>query len=148
MSTYASRSTYMPKEGEIEKKWWIIDASDKTLGRLATEISLLLRGKKKPTFTRHVDTGDMVVVVNSAKIKLSGNKLKDKVYWSHSRFFGGIYSLTAEQLLQKSPGDVIMKAVQGMLPTNKLSDRLLTHLKVYPGTEHPHQAQKPQAYKI
>lgn len=148
MSTYTSRSTYMAKEGEIEKKWWIIDATDKTLGRLATEVSQLLRGKKKPVFTRHVDTGDMVVIVNSAKVKLSGNKLKDKLYWRHSRFFGGIYNLTAEQLLQKDPGEVISKAVQGMLPTNKLSNRLLTHLKCYAGAEHPHQAQKPEAYKI
>ncbi len=148
MSTYTSRSTYMAKEGEIEKKWWIIDATDKTLGRLATDVAQLLRGKKKPAFTNHVDTGDMVVIVNSSKVKLSGNKLKDKLYWSHSRFFGGIYNLTAEQLLAKDPNQVIMKAVKGMLPTNKLSDRLLTHLKCYPGTEHPHQAQKPEAYKV
>lgn len=148
MKTYASRSTFMAKEGEVEKKWWLIDATDKTLGRLATEISQLLRGKRKPQFTRHVDTGDMVVVVNSAKVKLSGNKLKDKIYWSHSRFFGGIYSLTAEQLLQRDPNQIIFKAVKGMLPTNKLSNRLLTHLKVYSATEHPHQAQKPESYKI
>jgi large subunit ribosomal protein L13 len=148
MSTYSSRSTYMAKEGEVEKKWWVIDATDKTLGRLATEVAQLLRGKKKPQFTRHVDTGDMVVVVNSAKVKLSGNKLKDKLYWRHSRFFGGIYNLTAEQLLAKDAGQVISKAVQGMLPTNKLSDRLLTHLKCYSGAEHPHKAQNPQAYKL
>lgn len=148
MRTYTSRSTYMAKEIEIEKKWWIVDATDKTLGRLATDVAQLLRGKKKPVFTPHVDTGDMVVVVNCSKIKLSGNKLKDKLYWRHSRFFGGIYSLTAEQLLEKDAGEVITKAVKGMLPTNKLSNRLLTHLKVYPGSEHPHQAQKPEAYKI
>lgn len=148
MSTYSSRSTYMAKEGEVEKKWWVVDATDKTLGRLATEVSQLLRGKKKPQFTRHVDTGDMVVVVNAAKVKLSGNKLKDKLYWRHSRFFGGIYNLTAEQLLAKDAGQVISKAVQGMLPTNKLSNRLLTHLKCYAGAEHPHKAQNPQAYKI
>jgi len=148
MRTYTSRSTYIAKEGEVEKKWWIIDATDKTLGRLATEVAQLLRGKKKPFFTRHVDTGDMVIVINSQKVRLSGNKLKDKLYWRHSRFFGGVYNLTAEQMLEKKPNDVILKAVKGMLPTNKLSDRLLTHLKCYPGAEHPHQAQKPEAYKI
>ena len=148
MSTYQSRSTYMAKEGEVEKKWWAIDATGKTLGRLATDISKLLRGKNKVTFTNHVDTGDMVIVLNSSKIKLTGNKLKDKLYWRHSRFFGGIYNLTAEQLLAKDPGQVISKAVKGMLPDNKLSSRLLTHLKCYPGSEHPHQAQKPEAYKI
>jgi large subunit ribosomal protein L13 len=138
----------MAKEGEVPQNWWLIDATDKTLGRLASEIAQILRGKKKPQFTRHVVTGDMVVVVNSAKVRLSGNKLKDKLYWSHSRHFGGVYNLTAEQLLQRNPGQVILKAVKGMLPTSKLSSRLLTHLKVYPGSEHPHQAQKPQAYKI
>lgn len=148
MSTYESRSTYMAKEGEVEKKCWVIDATGKTLGRLATDISKLLRGKNKVTFTNHVDTGDMVIVLNSAKIKLTGNKLKDKLYWRHSRFFGGIYNLTAEQLLAKDPGQVVTKAVKGMLPDNKLSSRLLTHLKCYPGSEHPHQAQKPEAYKI
>jgi len=140
--------TYIAKESDIQKKYWLIDANGKTLGRLATEIATLLRGKHKPTFTPNVDTGDLVVVINSDGVELTGNKKKSKVYWRHSRFFGGLYGLTAEQLFEKDSTQIISKAVKGMLPTNKLSERLLTHLKVYKGAEHPHAAQQPEAYKV
>jgi large subunit ribosomal protein L13 len=140
--------TFVAKEEEVEKKWWLVDASGKTLGRLATEIAKVLRGKNKPVFTPNVDTGDLVVVINSTKVKLTGKKMTDKVYFRHSRYFGGLHALTAQEMLEREPADVIKKAVQGMLPTNKLSSKLLTHLKVYPGAEHPHQAQKPEALKV
>jgi large subunit ribosomal protein L13 len=140
--------TFVAKEEAVEKKWWLVDATDKTLGRLASEISKVLRGKNKAVFTPNVDTGDLVVVINSEKVKLTGKKLSDKIYFRHSRYFGGLHALTAQELLEREPTDLIKKAVQGMLPTNKLSSKLLTHLKVYSGAEHPHQAQKPEALKV
>lgn len=140
--------TFIAKEEAVEKKWWLVDATDKTLGRVASEIAKVLRGKNKAVFTPNVDTGDLVVVINSAKVKLTGKKMTDKIYFRHSRFFGGLHALTASELLEREPGDLIKKAVQGMLPTNKLSNKILTHLKVYPGADHPHQAQKPEALKV
>ncbi|MGE3972919.1 MAG: 50S ribosomal protein L13 [Bdellovibrionales bacterium] len=140
--------TFIAKEEAVEKKWWIVDATDKTLGRLATEIAVVLRGKNKAVFTPNVDTGDLVVVINSKKVKLTGKKMSDKIYYRHSRYFGGLHALTAAELLEREPADMILKAVQGMLPANKLSNKLLTHLKVYPGAEHPHKAQKPEALKV
>lgn len=140
--------TFNAKPGETEMKWWIVDATDQTLGRLATRIATLIRGKHKPQFTPHVDTGDFVVVINSDKVKLTGTKLTDRKYYSRSRFFGSLKSLSAEQLLEKQPARMVELAVQGMLPKNKLSRRLIRKLKAYPGADHPHTAQKPEALTI
>ena len=136
--------TYTPKKGEIERKWRLFDAEGKVLGRLATEIADTLRGKNKPTFTPHIDTGDFVVVVNAEKIKLTGNKLDDKVYYHHTGYPGGIKGITAGKLLEKKPEQVLIEAVKGMLPKNKLQKVFLTKLKVYAGAEHPHASQQPE----
>ena len=133
-------------KSEDSKKWWLIDATDRPLGRLATEVVNILRGKNKPSFTPFADTGDFVVVVNAEKIKLSGNKMEDKLYYRHSRFFGGLKELTATEMLQSDPEYVIREAVEGMLPDNRLSRRVLKKLKAYGGPNHPHKAQKPEAY--
>lgn len=140
--------TYSAKAGEVERKWWIVDAKGQTLGRMATQIAGVLRGKNKPQFTPHVDTGDFVIVINSDKIEMSGNKWKEKEYFRHSRFFGGLKSLTAEQQKEKDPTFIITEAVKGMLPKNKLSRELIMKLKVYAGAEHPHAIQKPEALTI
>jgi len=140
--------TYTPKKGEIERKWRLFDAEDKVLGRLATEIADTLRGKNKPTFTPYVDTGDFVVVVNAEKIRLTGNKLDDKVYYHHTGYVGGIKGITAGKLLEKKPEQLIISAVKGMLPKNKLQKVFLTKLKVYAGSEHPHSAQKPVPLEV
>lgn len=140
--------TFVAKEEDVEKKWWLVDASGLTLGRMATKIATVLRGKNKAVYTPNVDTGDFVIVINSEKIKLTGKKLEDKIYYRHSRYFGGLHSLTAQELLDKDPTRVIHKAVKGMLPTNKMADKLLTHLKAYRGSSHPHSAQRPEAMKI
>lgn len=140
--------TWNAKPNEVERKWWIVDATDKTLGRLSSEIAKVLRGKNKPQFTPHVDTGDFVVVVNSDKIKMTGNKMIQKKYYTHSRFFGSLKDLTAEQLLEKDAPQMIKFAVRGMLPKNKLSRQLIKKLKAYNGGEHPHDAQKPEALNI
>jgi large subunit ribosomal protein L13 len=137
--------TYNAAPGEVEQKWYLVDADGKTLGRMATEIAKILRGKNKPTFTPHVDTGDFVVVINSEKVKMSGNKWNDEKFYSHSRFFGSLKELSAAQLKEKDPAMVIQEAVAGMLPKNKLSKRLILKLKAYKGAVHPHSAQNPQA---
>ena len=137
--------TYMPVGGKAERKWRLIDAEGKVLGRLATEIANALRGKDKPTFTPHEDTGDFVVVVNAEKVKLTGKKLADKVYYHHTGYPGGIRGITAEKLLEKEPERLLIEAVKGMLPKNKLQKAFLSKLKVYAGSEHPHAAQQPQA---
>ncbi|MFQ5901828.1 MAG: 50S ribosomal protein L13 [Thermodesulfobacteriota bacterium] len=134
---------YFPKEGDIEKEWFIIDANGMILGRLASKIATILRGKNKPVFTPHADVGDFVVVVNADKIAVTGKKLTDKVYYHHTGYPGGIKSITLEKLLAKRPEDVIIKAVQGMLPKNVLGRKMISKLKVYKGENHPHQAQKP-----
>jgi large subunit ribosomal protein L13 len=140
--------TYSAKESELEKKWFIIDAEGKVLGRMATRIADVLRGKNKPIFTPHVDTGDFVVVVNAEKVKLTGNKLTDKVYYRHSGYPGGLKSTTPRKIIQEKPEELIRMAVMGMLPKNKLRDRLIKKLKVYKGKEHPHQAQQPKILEV
>ena len=140
--------TYIPKKDEIEQKWWIVDAEGKVLGRLATEIAALLRGKKKAMFTNHLDTGDFVVVINAEKIKVSGRKLEQKTYYSHSLYPGGLKEETLKDLLSRKPEEAIKKAVWGMIPKNKLGRAVYKKLKVYKGAEHPHEAQNPQVYQF
>lgn len=133
--------TYSPSETEIRKAWHVIDATDQVLGRLAAHIAVLLRGKHKPMYTPHMDTGDYVVVINASKVKLTGNKPHDKLYYRHSQYPGGLKSVALEELLAKQPRKVIENAVRGMLPRNRLGRRLLRHLMVYEGPTHPHEAQ-------
>ena len=133
--------TYSTKESDIERKWWVIDASGRTLGRLATEIAVLLRGKHKPIYSPHLDVGDFVVVINAAKIRVTGNKPTKKIYYRHSQYPGGLKSISLERMLEKHPTRVIEYAVKGMLPHNRLGAAMFKKLKVYPGAEHPHQAQ-------
>ena len=140
--------TYLAPVNEIEKKWHIVDAENKVLGRLATEIANRLRGKHKPTFSSFIDNGDFVVVTNAEKIALTGNKLEDKKYYRHTGYIGGIKEISAKDLLVKHPEDVIIKAVKGMLPKNKLGRAQLKKLKVYAGTKHPHAAQMPAELDI
>jgi large subunit ribosomal protein L13 len=136
--------TYHAKAGEVEREWLLVDATDATLGRLASEIAQILKGKRKPQYTRHVDTGDFVIVINASKIKLTGNKLTDKEYFRHTGFPGGLKSQTLGDLLAKDPRRVIEHAVKGMLPKNTLGRAQGMKLKVYAGPEHPHAAQKPR----
>lgn len=140
--------TYTPKANEVERKWHVIDATDVVLGRLATHAAQLLRGKHKPQFAPHVDTGDFVIVINADKIALTGNKRANKVAYRHSGFPGGLSSQTYEELLTKSPERAIEKAVAGMLPHNKLANRQIRKLKVYRGPNHPHAAQSPEPFTI
>lgn len=135
--------TYSPKAGEVEQKWFVVDASDKIPGRLATEISVRLRGKHKPEFAPHVDMGDFVVVINAEKIKVTGNKRADKKYYRYTGYPGGIREMTLETMLERKPEEVITRAVRGMLPKNRLGRKILKKLKVYAGAEHPHSAQNP-----
>jgi len=140
--------TFIPKNEDVEKKWWLIDADGKVLGRLATEVADLIRGKKKPVFTSHLDTGDFVVIVNAEKIKVTGKKLDQKVYYSHSQYPGGLREERLKDLLEKKPEDVIKKAVWGMIPKNRLGRAVYKKLKVYRGPHHPHEAQNPQVYQF
>jgi large subunit ribosomal protein L13 len=140
--------TYSPKPGEIERQWYVIDAADVVLGRLATQAATLLRGKHKPVFAPHVDTGDFVIVVNAAKIALTGNKRSTKVAYRHSGYPGGLTAVGYEELLTKRPDRAVEIAVRGMLPHNRLGRQLITKLKVYAGPEHPHQAQQPVPFQI
>ena len=140
--------SYMAKSEEVKKDWWVIDASDQTLGRLASNIATILRGKNKPTYTPNVDTGDFVVVVNAEKIVVTGKKLTDKMYHSHSGYPGGLKTTSLEKLLKEKPARVIENAVWGMIPRNTLGRKQITKLKVYAGAEHPHQAQQPKALKV
>jgi len=141
-------STYMAKTSEVDRQWYVVDATDKTLGRLATRIAEVLRGKNKPTYTPHVDTGDFVVVINAEKIHLTGKKWEQKKYYRHSGFPGGIKEMTYGKLVQRKPEFIIKKAVKGMIPHNKLGDQVFTKLKVYAGPEHPHQAQQPKELEL
>ena len=136
--------TFSAKEEDLQRKWFIVDAEGEVLGRLASEISRILRGKHKPIFTPHVDTGDHVIVVNAAKVRLTGKKLKDKVYYWHSGYPGGLKSINAKKLLERKPERIIELAVRGMLPKNKLGRKTFQKLKVYAGPEHPHAAQNPE----
>lgn len=140
--------TFNAKNETVEHSWYVVDASNKVLGRLATEIARRLRGKHKPIYTPNVDTGDYVVVINAEKIKVTGNKAKDKVYYSHSGYSGGLKEITFEKLLDRNPTRVIEIAVKGMLPKNPLGRAMYRKLKVYAGTEHPHTAQQPQPLDI
>ena len=135
--------TFVATPDTRERNWLVVDASGRTLGRLATQIADALRGKRKPTYTPHVDVGDFVVVINAEKIRVTGKKLEDKRYWRHSGYPGGIRSRTLGELLEHRPEEVIRKAVKGMLPRNRLARQQLRKLKVYAGPEHPHVAQKP-----
>jgi large subunit ribosomal protein L13 len=135
--------TYLTPVNEIEKKWYVVDAENKVLGRLASEIASRLRGKHKPTFSTFIDNGDFIVVTNAEKIVLTGNKMNDKKYYHHTGYIGGIKETTAKELLIKHPTDLITKAVKGMLPKNKLGRAQLKKLKVYAGKNHPHAAQEP-----
>ena len=136
--------TYHAKPGEVEREWLIVDATDMVLGRLASEVAQILKGKRKPQYTPHVDTGDFVIVVNASKVKLTGNKLADKKYYHHSGFPGGLKETPLSDLLAKDPRKVVEAAVKGMLPKNTLGRAMGMKLKVYAGTEHPHVAQKPR----
>jgi large subunit ribosomal protein L13 len=140
--------TWNAKPGEVERRWYLVDAEGKTLGRLATRVADTLRGKDKPQYTPHVDTGDFVIVVNAEKIAVTGKKLEDKRYYRHSGYPGGIRSRTLREELDRRPTEVIRKAVKGMLPRNRLARAQLTKLKVYAGPDHPHQAQAPQPLNL
>jgi large subunit ribosomal protein L13 len=140
--------TFTPKKDEIEKKWWVINADGKTLGRLATEVAVLLRGKRKPEFAHFVDCGDFVVVINAEKVNVTGKKLEQKKYYSHSGYPGGIKAKTLKELLEKKPEEVVKKAVWGMIPKGKLGRAVYRKLKVYRGSHHPHEAQKPQEHQF
>lgn len=140
--------TYSPKPGEITRTWHVIDATDVVLGRLASQTAQLLRGKHKPVFAPHADTGDFVIIINASKVALTGKKLTDKKAWRHSGFPGGIRSVAYSELMETSPRKAVEKAVKGMLPHNTLGRAQLRKLKVYAGPEHPHQAQQPKPYSI
>ena len=133
--------TYSPKASDIERQWHVIDAADKVLGRLATQVAGLLMGKHKPIFSRHMDTGDFVVVINAAKVRVTGNKAKQKLYYRHSGYPGGLKSISLEKMMQTHPTRVIEYAVKGMLPHNRLGAQMIKKLKVYAGEAHPHLAQ-------
>ncbi|NWF75489.1 MAG: 50S ribosomal protein L13 [Nitrospirae bacterium] len=140
--------TLFAKKGDIERKWYVIDAKDAVLGRLAVKIATFLRGKNKPIFTPNVDTGDFIIVINADKVKLTGNKLDQKIYYRHSGYPGGLKSETARELLSRHPEKLITDAVWGMLPKGRLGRDLLKKLKVYRGSEHPHSAQKPEIISV
>jgi large subunit ribosomal protein L13 len=140
--------TYVATAESRQRDWYVVDAEGKTLGRLATQIADVLRGKRKPEYTPHVDTGDFVIVVNAAKVAVTGNKRADKIYYRHTGYPGGIRSRTLAEMLQRHPEEVIRKAVKGMLPRNRLARRQLTKLKIYAGPEHPHQAQQPKPMEV
>ncbi len=140
--------TYSAKRGDIQEKWWVVDAEGMVLGRLASVVASRLRGKHNPMFTPHVDCGDFIVVVNAEKIVLTGRKLKQKMYYRHSGYIGGLTEITAEKLLEKRPEDLIRFAVKGMLPKNSLGRSMFSKLKVYAGGEHPHKAQLPEVFDV
>jgi large subunit ribosomal protein L13 len=140
--------TYTPKAGEAQREWLVIDATDVVLGRLASHAAALLRGKHKPTFANHMDSGDFVIIVNADKVALTGQKLQKKIAYRHSGYPGGLKSTTYAELLEKNPVRAVEKAIRGMLPKNKLGAQQLTKLKVYTGSEHPHAAQQPTPYTL
>lgn len=142
------RTTYMAKPQEIERKWYVVDAAGQTLGRLASEVASILKGKHKPTYTPHVDTGDHVILINAEKIVLTGNKLADKKYYRHSMYPGGLKVTTAGEMLEKKPERMLELAVKGMLPKNSLGRQMFKKLHVHAGAEHPHQAQQPENYEL
>jgi large subunit ribosomal protein L13 len=143
-----TEKTYTPKPQDIKREWWIVDASGLTLGRLASKIAPILRGKHKTIFAPHMDTGDFVIVINCDKLVVTGNRMDDKIYYHHSRYPGGLYSISLRDQLQKHPERVIEAAVKGMLPKNALGRQVFKKLKVYAGAEHPHAAQNPKALEL
>ncbi len=140
--------TFVAKEHEITKKWYLVDAADQVLGRMAVRIAMRLRGKDKPIFTPHADTGDFVVVVNADKVALTGKKWDNKIYYRHSGYIGGLKQTSAKKMLETKPGDLVRLAVKGMLPKNSLGRRQLKKLKIYAGPDHPHEAQQPEKWEI
>ena len=142
------RTTFMAKGQEVERKWLVVDAEGQTLGRLASEVAAILRGKHKPTFTPNVDTGDHVIIINADKIELTGNKLQKKIYYRHTQFTGGLKQRTAGEMKEKYPTEMLELAIKGMLPKNSLGRQMFSKLNVYTGSEHPHAAQKPEAYEL
>jgi large subunit ribosomal protein L13 len=140
--------TYAAKPSERQRDWVVVDASGKTLGRLATQVADVLRGKRKPEYTPHVDVGDFVVVVNAEKVRVTGNKLAAKRYYRHTGYPGGLKSRTLEEMLRRRPEEVVRRAVRGMMPRNRLARKQLTKLKIYAGPDHPHAAQKPQPLEM
>lgn len=140
--------TYSPKPGDIDRKWYVIDATDVVLGRLASQVAILLRGKHKPTYAPHMDMGDYVIVINAEKVALTGSKLQDKMAYHHSGFPGGLKATSYAELLATHPERVIEKAVRGMLPKNRLARQQIMKLKVYSGAEHPHASQKPEPFEL
>jgi large subunit ribosomal protein L13 len=144
----AATKTYQATAQDRERDWFVVDAAGKTLGRLATQIASVLRGKHKPTYTPHVDVGDFVIVINAEKIVVTGNKRQDKLYWRHSGYIGSIRSQSLGDLLERRPEEVIRRAVKGMLPRSRLGRQQLRKLRVYAGADHPHQAQKPEQLEM
>ena len=140
--------TFSAKPEEVRREWYVVDATDKTLGRLATELASRLRGKHKPEFTPHVDTGDHIVVVNAARIRVTGNKLKDKIYHRHTGYVGNLKSVNLQTLMDNSPEQALTYAVKGMLPKNRLGRAMLRKLRIFAGPEHSHQAQQPQPLEL
>ena len=143
-----NNTTYSVKKSEIESKWYIIDAENKPLGRVATEAAKLLRGKHKPTFTPNLDVGDHVIIINCDKVKLTGNKLNDKIYRHHSGYIGGMKEVTAKVMMENKPEKVMMLAIKGMLPHNTLGRQQLKKVRIYAGSEHENQAQKPEMWNF
>ena len=142
------QKTFTPTPADIKREWFLVDATDQTLGRLASDVANILRGKHKPTYAPHMDGGDFVVIVNAEKVAVTGNKAEQKIYYRHSGFPGGLSELSFERMQERYPERIIEAAVRGMVPKNRLGRQVLTKLKVYPGSEHPHAAQKPQPLEI
>jgi large subunit ribosomal protein L13 len=140
--------TYLAKDSEVVKKWVVIDAADKPLGRVASKAASIVRGKTKPTFTPHVDTGDNVIIINANKVKLTGDKMQQKTYYRHTGFFGGIKALSAKQWMEKNASEMIRIAIKGMLPKNRLGRTLHNNFRIYNGSEHPHTSQNPQVVAV
>ena len=140
--------SFIAKPAEVERKWYVVDADGKTLGRLASEVASVLRGKNKPTFTPHVDCGDYVIVINAEKVAVTGKKRNEKIYKKHTGYPGGLREITFDKLQQKKPEEIVRHAVKGMLPDGKLGRQMFKKLKVYAGAEHPHTAQKPETLEI
>ena len=140
--------TYAVKAGDIERRWYVVDAEGKTLGRLATRVARILRGKHKPTFSPHLDTGDFIIIVNAEKIQVTGKKLKTKKYYRYSGYLGGLKSIVLSEQLEKHPERVLVHAIRGMLPKNRLGRAMIKKLKVYAGPDHPHAAQKPEPLEL
>lgn len=141
------KNTFMQKKEDVVRNWYVIDAEGVNLGRLATKVATVLRGKHKPTYTPHIDCGDCVIVINAEKVNLTGNKLNDKIYYNHSGYTGGLRERTAKEMIENYPVEMVERAVKGMLPKGRLGRQMYTKLFVYAGSEHPHAAQKPQELK-